>query len=84
MKFKAAESSTFNETFQRGELKWFLRIIMSCGFHGLDRSDALPPIFSLRFPYKPIVIITKKQNKKTLEFFWDRIDLLIEATGFRH
>lgn len=35
MKFKAAESATFNEHFQRDQLKWSVRIIMSGEFHGL-------------------------------------------------
>lgn len=47
MKFKAAESATFNEIFQSGELKWSIRIIMSGGFHGLDRSDIALPYFFL-------------------------------------
>ena len=47
MKFKAAESSTLNEIFQIGELKWSIRIIMSGGFHGLDRFEIAPPSFFL-------------------------------------
>lgn len=45
MKFKAAESSTLNEIFQIGELKWSIRIIMSGGFHGLDRFEIAAPLF---------------------------------------
>lgn len=45
VKFKAAESSTLNEIFQIGELKWSIRIIMSGGFHGLDRFEIAAPLF---------------------------------------
>ena len=47
MKIKAAVGATFNEIFQRDQPKWSVRIIMSGGFHALDRSDSLSLSLSL-------------------------------------